>query len=148
MKLMETIQELVLGLSIGILLPLIAYWTVYTIEPFIRHDNVVLESLEQGPAQTGPAAVTSNNTDGTTKKLGFWIHLVFALAALIVGMCITLQTLSFGCITGGIFNLLMAIGRSYGSPALNLALFSGILLFLMVIISLKDYAHMSSHKKS
>lgn len=136
MNIMEFIKELLLGLSIAVLVPAVSYWGIYAV--YVDSVDKQISQLQQqnNSEVDKPQNEVMNLMDQKT-NVRFFAYTLIGVLAIILGLFMTIQSLSIGLIGGGIINLLLGISNSLSSP-MQMFICLGILLaFLIGIIFFK-----------
>lgn len=148
MKLIESMQEILLAFSIAIIIPAIVYWGVQAFYPMLNTHHVVGYNAPSKDVQQDIEASTLEQTQeelnmeletkhwNTSRLIGFWAYLVCGILAIVIGSYIHVNSLSLGLIGGGAINLLLVVLNSPHSAIINVSVF----LFLfgaLILISMK-----------
>lgn len=133
MKLTETIQEILLAVSIVITLPVMTYWGTQIFFP-PNTDLLFATEEKQLTTQEQEVKLQQEQQYEVFKLVSFWTFLITAILAIVCGILIPVSVLSMGFIGGGLLNLIMTIVHTKNTPILNFSIFLGLFVVLILII--------------
>lgn len=119
MKLTETIQEILLAVSIVITLSVMTYWGTQIVYP-ANTDLLFATEERQLTAQEQELKLHQEQQYEVFKLISFWTFLITAILAIVGGILIPVSALSMGFIGGGLLNLIMTIVHTKNTPILIL----------------------------
>ena len=137
MKFIEILQEILLGLGIAIMMPVVVYWGVQTFYP-INNIQVVLAEKTEPNLEAKALELEQSKREDIFRQINFWAYLSVALVSIFIGAFIKINSLSIGFIGGGIFNLFMGMVNSPNIPLVNFGIFLFLLIVLVLIIVLRS----------
>ncbi|MFA6066733.1 MAG: hypothetical protein WC707_06145 [Candidatus Babeliaceae bacterium] len=117
MKIIEIIRTLLFAFGIAIMMPIIVYWGIHTLQP-TDAIQVIINTSKQAE---------------TVKYISFFTYLAVGIITIFAGAFIKDNSLSIGFTGGGILNLLIGIAHSSNKPLMNFIVFLFLLLILIAI---------------
>ena len=125
MNFLKTVEEILLGLTLAIIIPALAYWGINIISP-VNITNIqytqTTENLEASPKDLAKEQLNKLEI-AKHKEVSFWVYLFTAILTIFMGALIKVHSLSIGFIGSGIYSLLAAIFYTSATPLNCFAIF-------------------------
>lgn len=137
MQFIENIQEILLGLCIAIMIPVIVHWGVKTF--FSNNTQItVTQNIEQKNLDSKEIEQEKYQQSDKISQVNFWVYFITAIIAILIGSFIKINALSLGFIGGGFFNIVSSIANSQANSVINFGIFLFLFVILILIILIRE----------
>lgn len=140
MTFVKMVQEILLGLSIAITIPVIIHWGVNIFYPinileikYLPADKEdALPEKEKKERKQNQEIQKAESTQ--RKKINFWVYLLTAFLTILIGALVKIHSISIGFISAGTYCIIAAIFNSFASSIINFVTFLTLFVALVIII--------------
>lgn len=149
MQLSRIIEEALLGLSIAIIIPTIAYYGINILHPKkiieIKYMSQTAEaSLPEQEQEDRRQKTEFNKLEYKTyQTVSFWVYLFTTIFTILIGSLVSssrtrIHSLSIGLLGSGVYSLIVTISNSPGTATTHFAIFVSLLVAIITIIIIRS----------